>query len=84
MTLTPEAVTDALRGVMDPELHHNIVELGLVRDVQVDDGTVYVEIELTNPRCPFADHIVASIKQAVGVVAERRSVEVEWSCRGGP
>ncbi|HYK82414.1 MAG TPA: metal-sulfur cluster assembly factor [Gemmatimonadales bacterium] len=51
-TLSAELVRTALRQVKDPELDMNIVDLGLVYDVEVEAGTVRVQMTLTSPGCP--------------------------------
>ena len=50
--LTQEAVRQALRQVKDPELDMNIIDLGLVYDVDVAGGDVRVNMTLTSPGCP--------------------------------
>ena len=50
--LNQEIARNALRQVKDPELEMNIVELGLVYDVEIEDGTVQVRMTLTSPGCP--------------------------------
>jgi metal-sulfur cluster biosynthetic enzyme len=78
--ITETMVYDALKKVMDPELNHNIVELGFIQDVDIVDDYVHLEIQLTTPHCPFADNIISMIKQAVEGVEGVKRVEVERAC----
>ena len=50
--LNEEIARNALRQVKDPELEMNIIELGLVYDVEIEDGAVRVRMTLTSPGCP--------------------------------
>ena len=62
-----EAIRGALSTVMDPELGINIVDLGLVRDIEeTPDGTVIVTMIFTAPLCPLADVLTDRAKNAVG------------------
>jgi ATP-binding protein involved in chromosome partitioning len=64
---TKEQVTEALQGVIDPELRRNIVELGMVRSVQIaDDGRVEVVVSLTTPGCPIRSHFQSAVAERVG------------------
>jgi metal-sulfur cluster biosynthetic enzyme len=78
--ITETMVYDALRKVMDPELRHNIVELGFIQEIDIVDDYVHLEIQLTTPNCPYADTIVAQIKHAVEGVQGVKRVEVERAC----
>ena len=74
----PDAVRKAIRGVKDPELNLNIVDIGLIYDVAVaDDGDVQVTMTLTSPGCPSGAEIIEQVKQVVGDMEGVRSVEVE-------
>ena len=68
--ITEEQVRQALAGVMDPELGRNIVELGMARDITIEDGLVHVTLALTTMACPLkqgmADDIVAAVKKLDG------------------
>lgn len=76
-------IYQALRKVDDPELHHNVVELGFIQDVEIVDDYVHIDIQLTTPHCPFADNIVARIENAVKEIQGVNRVEVERGCLKG-
>jgi len=73
-------VYEALKKVMDPELRHNVVELGFIQELEIVDDYVHVEIQLTTPHCPYAEHIVSDIRRAVEGVTGVKRVEVERAC----
>ena len=56
---------EALRQVVDPELMINIVDLGLVYEIGVEDKTVNVEMTLTSPACPAGPQIIQQSKMAL-------------------
>jgi metal-sulfur cluster biosynthetic enzyme len=58
---TDELMT-ALRDVVDPELGMNVVELGLIRDVQVEDSSAHITMILTTPFCPYAPALINQVK----------------------
>jgi len=62
---TVEEVREALTNVIDPELGLDFVELGLIYDIQVEDGDVYVTYTLTSPGCPIGPHIADQIEEFV-------------------
>ncbi len=63
---TEEQVTEALRAVIDPELRHNIVELGMVRSITIEDARVDVVVSLTTPGCPIRSHFEQAVAKSVG------------------
>ena len=75
--LNEELVKGALREVYDPELHHNIVDLGLLYEVDIKDGDVHVLMTLTTPACPVGPMILDGVREAVEALPEVRSVDVE-------
>jgi ATP-binding protein involved in chromosome partitioning len=77
-----QRVYAALNGVMDPELHHGLVDLGMIRDVDIADDTIRVELQLTTPHCPFAGEIVARVRTALMELEGVRTVEVSRACLG--
>jgi FeS assembly SUF system protein len=76
--LTRERVYEALRKCYDPEIPVNIVDLGLIYDVQHDAaGNVAVKMTLTTQGCPSALAIPEQVKQQVATIPEVRDVKVE-------
>ena len=74
---TKEDVTEALRGVEDPELGMDIVELGLLYDVEVEGPKVKVIHSLTSMGCPAGPMIQEGIHDATAAVPGFEAVEVE-------
>ncbi|HEU5339165.1 MAG TPA: iron-sulfur cluster assembly protein [Sulfuricaulis sp.] len=78
--VTEAMVYDALKRVIDPELKHNIVDLGFIQDMDIVDDYVHLEIQLTTPYCPYAENIVSDIRRAVEGIEGVTRVEVERAC----
>ena len=77
-SLTPDYLKKALRAVKDPELNLNIVDLGLVYEVDVNpDGDVKVKMTLTSPGCPAGPEIVNDVSQTLKDLEGVKSVDVE-------
>jgi metal-sulfur cluster biosynthetic enzyme len=74
---TKEQVVDALRAVEDPELGMDIVELGLLYDVEVEGPKVKVIHTLTSMGCPVGPMIQENIDQIARSMPEVEDVEVE-------
>jgi ATP-binding protein involved in chromosome partitioning len=87
VSVTQEQVLSALRSVQDPDLHKDIVTLGFVKNVRIQDGTVDFVIELTTPACPVRDEMKAEAEQKVaalpGVTAARAEMTANVRARGG-
>ena len=79
-TITEQMVLDSLKDVMDPELNHSVVELGFIRDIDIADDYVHLDIQLTSPHCPRADEIAGMIRDAVSAIDGINEVEVERAC----
>jgi ATP-binding protein involved in chromosome partitioning len=63
---TKEQITEQLRGVIDPELRRSIVELDMVRSIEIDErGGVSVMVSLTTPGCPIRSHFQEAVTQKV-------------------
>jgi metal-sulfur cluster biosynthetic enzyme len=78
MTITADAVRRGLRAVKDPELNLNIIDLGLVYDIDVSEpGDVRVRMTLTSPGCPAGAEIIQGVREVAGELEGVSSVDVE-------
>ena len=77
MAVTEKDVRDALKKVKDPELNLDLVTLGLVYDIQIEDAAVKAIISLTSPMCPVAGEIVDQARLAVAKVEGVEKADVE-------
>jgi ATP-binding protein involved in chromosome partitioning len=75
--LDRSAVLEVLKPVQDPELQKSLVELNMIRNIQVDGGLVKFTVVLTTPACPLKEFIVDECKQAVKTLSGVTDVQVE-------
>ena len=75
---TTDEVFAALRTVIDPELHVDIVSLGMVPGVTIDEGIVTVSVKLTIGGCPLRAEIKREIQDRVGVHPGVDEVRIDW------
>jgi metal-sulfur cluster biosynthetic enzyme len=82
VSVTPEELREALREVEDPEIGISIVDLGLLRGIEVEDetGNVKVALTLTSPACPLGPELMRAVRECAlrmpGVT--RAEVELVW------
>jgi metal-sulfur cluster biosynthetic enzyme len=80
---TQETVRAALRRVKDPELNLNIVDLGLVYEIEVDQESqdVHVQMTLTSPGCPAGPEIMSEAQSAIEALegVEKVDIELVWT-----
>jgi|YNPNPStandDraft_1061719.scaffolds.fasta_scaffold08828_5 ATP-binding protein involved in chromosome partitioning len=84
--VTEREVLQALRTVMDPDLQRDIVSLGFVKNLAIEDGRVRFDMELTTPACPMQGKLKAAALEAVGRLPGVTQVEVNLTAqvRHGP
>jgi ATP-binding protein involved in chromosome partitioning len=80
MALDNTAALDALKKVMDPELHRDLVSLGMVKDLAVNGDAVKLKVELTTPACPLKDTIRNDVEAALRGAGFKR-VEISWGAQ---
>ena len=80
-----EDVEEARRDVVDPELGINVVDLGLVYGVHIDDdNAVTLDMTLTSAACPLTDVIEDQTNQAMAAIASRTTINWVWMPPWGP
>jgi metal-sulfur cluster biosynthetic enzyme len=79
--ITEEQVQQALKNVVDPEIGINVVDLGLVYNVDIEGSTVYIDMTLTSPGCPVGPQIIRGAQREVGALegVEEVDVQLVWS-----
>lgn len=76
-TLEKDTVIEAMKQVYDPEIPINVVDLGLIYDVNVTDGNVHVLMTLTAPGCGMGPFIAQQAEWAIAELDGAEDVEVE-------
>lgn len=77
--ITTDQILETLRKVIDPELGHNIVELGMVRDLTLSfDGEVSFTLALTIPTCPMKDHMAFNARQMLSTLPDVKKVKISF------
>ena len=74
-----EEILEALRSVIDPEIGLNVVELGLIRQIDLDEAndSAKVTMILTTPFCPYAPQMVEQVRLAASsVLSGRAEIEI--------
>src|SRR5215475_3268192 len=81
MALTEDAVREALKQVIDPELFVNIIDLGLVYGVVIepagDKENIKIDMTMTSPACPAGPQLIGQSKQVLGALPNAGEVEVK-------
>jgi ATP-binding protein involved in chromosome partitioning len=75
--LTVERVKAALATVMDPDLHQDIVSLGMISEIAIDSGKVHFKLTLTTPACPVKEKIEAECKEVVSALPGVKTVDLK-------
>ena len=80
-----DTVDEAMRDVVDPELGINVVDLGLVYDVHLDEGSnVVLDMTLTSAACPLTDVITDQTNQALEGLVDEVTINWVWMPPWGP
>ncbi|MBU6296616.1 MAG: metal-sulfur cluster assembly factor [Alphaproteobacteria bacterium] len=71
-------IKEALKQVIDPELGYNIVDLGLVYDVDVDSDLVRILLTTTTKGCPATEFIREGVERCAAAIADKAEVTMTW------
>ena len=82
MPVSQDAILEALRHVQDPELHRDIVSLGMVKRAEFGGPRLFLDIELTTPACPLKDQIEGDVRAALRPLGIA-DLEIQWSAQVG-
>src|SRR5579883_2117715 len=82
--VTEEQVWSALSQVMDPDLHTDIVTLGMISEVKVKGGKVSFKLTLTTPACPVKEKIEQECRELVGAIPGVELVEMDSTAAVAP
>lgn len=77
--VTQDEVLEKLRQCLDPELGVNIVDLGLIYSITIDDASVMVQMTLTTPGCPLDSYFVRDITSRLKKNKQISDVSVEFT-----
>jgi ATP-binding protein involved in chromosome partitioning len=64
-SLTEQDVLAALKGVKDPDIQRDLVDLGMIKDIQIGDSSVTLTVKLTTPACPMKAKIEGDVREAL-------------------
>ena len=81
MVITEELVLEKLSHVMDPELHRDLVSLGMIKNVIIDGNNVSLTVELTTPACPLKDKIRADVVDALNSIDDIGEIHIDVTGR---
>jgi ATP-binding protein involved in chromosome partitioning len=81
MPVTEGEILAALRNVIDPDLHRDIVTLNFVKSVEITQEVVAVTVELTTPACPVKDQLKAECEALLAQAAPNHRIEVNMTAR---
>lgn len=74
--ITEENIRETLKKVLDPEIGISVIDLNMIKTVQISDTDINIEMVLTMPGCPMAVYMMENVKNAVDEIAEGRKVNV--------
>jgi metal-sulfur cluster biosynthetic enzyme len=75
--MNTDEIRSALRGVIDPELGINIVDLGLVYEIAIDGNAIGIAMTMTSPSCPLGEYLMESVERTLSLNFPHTQIGVE-------
>ena len=75
--ITEENVREVLKNVLDPEIGISVIDLNMIKTVDITDNEINIEMVLTIPGCPMAAYMMENVKAEVETIAEGKTVNVK-------
>ena len=77
--LKNDEIVEVLRQIIDPEIHYNIYDMGLIYDIRINGFLVDVDMTLTSPGCPFGPMLIHQVKESIrDLGADEVNLEIVW------
>jgi ATP-binding protein involved in chromosome partitioning len=76
-----DEVLNTLKTVIDPELHKDIVSMGMIKDLNISDGKVSFTLELTTPACPYNSEIEQEVREKVNSIKGIKDLDMKVTAR---
>ncbi|MEM2759409.1 MAG: Mrp/NBP35 family ATP-binding protein [Nitrososphaerales archaeon] len=79
--VTADEVLNTLKTVIDPELNKDIVSMGMIKDLSINDGKVSFTLELTTPACPYNSDIEREVRNKVTAMRDVKDLDMKVTAR---
>ena len=76
-----DQVLEKLSTVIDPDLKKDIVSMGMIKDLELNDGDLKFTLELTTPACPFNVEIEEDVRKAIGEISELKNFDMNVTAK---
>lgn len=75
--VTEQEVKEALKDVIDPHVGVSLIDMGLIKDIAIENDVVKVKMTLTTPFCPLANQLVGAVKSKIEQIDGVKIADVE-------
>lgn len=75
--VSEEKIREALKGVLDPEIGLSVVDLNMIKNIEITDDSINIDMVLTVPTCPLASYMINDVKKKTEEISEGKKVNVK-------